>query len=171
MKSRICNSGVVMTLVSVIALVGAAYLTPVKAEQPQTTGESQSEASKLEGTWRVQVTLRNCQTGADIRTFSSLIAFARGGTRTEITAGSSPALRSPALGTWRHTGGHTYSAMSEAYLFNPAGDWTGTQTLRQVIEIGDDPDQFNANASFEVFAPNGNLLTTGCATAIGRRFE
>jgi hypothetical protein len=49
-----------------------------------------------------------------------LVAFARGGTRTEVDA-SSPALCSPALGTWQHTGGTTYSSVSEVVIFNAAG--------------------------------------------------
>jgi hypothetical protein len=80
-------------------------------------------------------------------------------------------LRSPALGFWQHTGGHTSRAVSEAFLFNPAGAWIGTQRLTQAIEIGDDPDEFNANAAIEILDPGGNLVSTGCATALGRRME
>jgi hypothetical protein len=41
----------------------------------------------------------------------------------------------------------------------------------QAIEIGNDPDELTRNAKVEIFDVNGNLLVTGCATAIAHRFE
>ena len=44
----------------------------------------------LEGTWRAQVTVSDCQTGEALRTFPALFAFAKGGTVTFTTAGQLP---------------------------------------------------------------------------------
>ena len=52
----------------------------------------------LEGTWRAQVTVRNCQTGVALRTFPALFAFAKGGTVTFTTAGQLPSLSTPGPG-------------------------------------------------------------------------
>src|SRR5262245_44493923 len=146
MKLRITKPMAYSALLVVLTLVAASTLALERVKGAEAQNESESQARKLEGTWRVLVTIRNCQTGDALGSpFRSLVAFARGGTRTEVTAGSSPALRSPALGTWQYTGGHTYSSVSEAYIFNPAGVWIGTQTLRQSIEISDNPDVFNAS--------------------------
>ena len=57
---------------------------------------AQSEGNSLEGTWRVQVTVIDCQTGAVLRTFPALFAFAKGGTVTNTTAGQSPRYSLPA---------------------------------------------------------------------------
>ena len=171
MKSRLVKSIYGVALASVLTLVGAAFLTPTLGVKAGSQGKSEGQARKLEGTWRVQVTIRVCQTGAEIRTFPSLVTFAQGGTMTETTSAASPALRGPGHGVWQHTVGHSYSALFEAFTFNPAGVWTGTQKVTQTIEIGDDPDEFNANASNEIFDANGVLLATGCSTAVGRRLE
>jgi hypothetical protein len=42
--------------------------------------QSESQAGRIEGTWRVQLTVRDCQTGAALRTFPALFIFGNGGT-------------------------------------------------------------------------------------------
>lgn len=170
MKSKIMQTVYGTVLVTALALAAALLLTPVrgmKAGQPGGRDKTDSQARKLEGTWRVQVTLRVCQTGAEIRTFPSLVTFAQGGTLTETT--SVP--RGPGHGVWTRTVGHRYGAVFEAFTFNPAGVWTGTQRVTQTVEMGNDPDTFTANASSEIFDAGGNLIINGCSTAIGQRLK
>jgi hypothetical protein len=50
----------------------------------------ESQGGRLEGTWRVQVSVKDCQTGAVQRSFPALLAFAKGGTLTQATAGQPP---------------------------------------------------------------------------------
>ncbi len=38
-----------------------------------------------------------------------------------------PLANTPGLGVWNHMYGRTYSAVSEAFIFSPAGVWTSTQ--------------------------------------------
>ena len=123
------------------------------------------------GTWDISVTLRNCQTGAALRTFPSLATFADCGTVIEVTTGLSPSRRGPGHGVWRHMGGNTYRATIDAFLFDAEGAWAGTQRLTQIIEVEDDRDGFKANATNEVFDTDGQLTETVCATAVGRRLE
>src|SRR5260370_41655439 len=100
MKARNSKSVYRVVLVSVFALAVMLLLTPELGAQE---GDSESHAGRLEGTWRLQVTVRDCQTGAAQRTFPALFTFAKGGTLTETTAGQSPALSSPGHGVWRPT--------------------------------------------------------------------
>ena len=125
----------------------------------------------LEGTWRVQVTVRDCQTGGAQRTFPALFTFAKGGTLTVTTAGQLPALSTTGLGVWRHTDGHTYSAVSEAFVFSSAGAWTQTHRLTRTIEIGNDANEFTDTVALKIFDTSGNLIVTGCATSVASRFE
>jgi len=133
--------------------------------------QSESQAGPLEGTWRVQLTIRDCQTGAALRTFPALFTFAKGGTLTATTAGQSPALFSPNLGVWGHTHGNTYSAVSEAFVFSPAGAWIQTHRLTRTIEISNDADQFTDKVKLEILSTTGNVIATGCATSVASRFE
>ena len=135
------------------------------------TAWAQSEDAGLQGTWRLQVTVRDCQTGQALRTFPALFAFAKGGTLTVTTAGQLPSLSTPGLGVWRHRDGHTYSAVSEAFVFSPAGAWTQTHRLTRVIEIGNDANEFTDTVALQIFDTNGNLIVTGCGTSVASRFE
>jgi hypothetical protein len=136
-----------------------------------TARAQEEDAGSLEGTWRLQITVRDCQTGQALRTFPALFAFAKGGTLTATTAGQLPSLSTPNLGVWRHTDGHTYSAVSETFIFSPAGAWTQTHRLTRVIEIGNDANEFTDTVALQIFDTNGNLIVTGCATSVASRFE
>ena len=125
----------------------------------------------LEGAWRLQVTVRDCQSGQALRTFPAMFTFAKGGTLSVTTAGQLPSLSTPGLGVWRHTDGHTYSAVSEAFVFSPAGAWTQTHRLTRVIEISNDANEFTDTVALQIFDTNGNLIVTGCATSVASRFE
>lgn len=175
MKSRILKSIHGVALVFVLTLAGAAFLTQgVKAQKPEgleRQEKSDSQAEKLVGTWRVKVTIRVCQTGAEIITFPSLVTFAQGGTMTETTSDTSPALRGPGHGVWQHTGGRNYSLVFEAFTYDAAGAWSGTQRITQTIKLGHDSDEHKSKGGVEIFDPNGTLIFTGCSTAVGRRME
>jgi hypothetical protein len=156
----------------VVAVAIALMSSTALIEAGQRDPGAQSRARQLQGTWRVQITLRNCQTGDALRPpFPAMATFAAGGTLTTSDGGLSPLLRGAGHGVWRHLGGHTFEALTEAFLFTPAGALNGTQRLRQSLEIGWDPDEFNATVSAEILDFQGTLLATGCATSVGRRME
>ena len=164
------NNSIARILMSAapIMIVGCLLASGAPARAQSEDGGSHNG---LQGTWRVQVTVRDCQTGAVLRTFPALFAFAKGGTLTATTAGQLPSLSTPNLGVWRHTDGHTYSAVSEAFVFSTAGVWTQTHRLTRAIEIGIDGDTFTDTIALEIFDTNGNLIVTGCGTSVASRLE
>ncbi|MGH9510886.1 MAG: hypothetical protein ACRD2U_01990 [Terriglobales bacterium] len=134
-----------------------------------------SDAKRLEGTWIVQVTQHDCASGAALGSpFLSLLTFARGGTMTETTSNpmiAPPVFRGPGHGVWSYKGGDTYRASTIA-LITVNGVLAKTQVITQRIEMGDNPDEFTTpKASVHFYDPTGKLLMTGCATAVGKRFE
>ena len=157
MTSAICR----LTALSGLVLAATLSLTLAQAS------DDNSESGKLVGTWFTQTSIRDCKTGAVLRTFSALNTFSSGGTMTDTTAAVSPALRTPGLGTWEKARGQNYDATSIAFLFNPAGVWTGTQRLTHSIRFNRDAIEFTSTN--EIFDTNGTVTTTGCATAIGHR--
>jgi hypothetical protein len=139
------------------------------------TANAQSEDARshrgLQETWRVQVTVSDCQTGAVQRTFPALFAFAKRGTLPNTTAGQPPALFTPGFGVWRRTDDHNYSAVSESFVFSPAGVWIQTHRLTRAIQLDRDADEFTDAINLEIFNTSGNLIATGCGTSVARRFE
>lgn len=149
-------------LLSGLVLGIAISLTPAQAMD-----DSKSAAGKLEGTWLTQVAIRDCQSGAILRSFSAINTFNSGETMVDTTTGVSPSLRSPGLGKWEQTGPQTYTAISLALLFNPAGVWIGSQKLTHTITVSGDENVFTSTS--QVFDTSGTVLSTGCATAAGTR--
>jgi hypothetical protein len=110
------------------------------------------------GTWTVQVTLRDCSTGAALGpAFNSLVTFHRGGTLSE-SAGSTafaPGQRTSGHGTWTRAERHTYQQQMVALIvfdtnpnlrgspgFNPAlpvspGLFAGWATVTHTFEVVD----------------------------------
>src|SRR6266478_3742766 len=164
------NNSIARILMSAapIMIVGCLLASGAPARAQSGDGGSHNG---LQGAWRLQVTVRDCQTGAVLRTFPALATFAKGGTLTATTAGQLPSLSTPNLGVWRHTDGHTYSAVSETFIFSSAGAWTQTHRLTRVIEIGIDGDTFTDTIALEIFNTNGNLIVTGCGTSVASRLE
>ena len=139
------------------------------------TARAQSEGDNsqrgLEGAWRLQLTVRDCNTGQALRTFPAVFTFAKGGTATVITAGQLPSLATTGLGAWRHAHGHNYSVVTDAFVFSPAGVWIQTHRLTRAIEVSNDGNAFTDKVALQIFDPNGNVIGTGCATSVASRLE
>jgi hypothetical protein len=117
------------------------------------------------------VTVSDCETGAVLRTFPALFAFAKGGTVTNTTAGQFPALFTPGFGVWRHTEGRAYAAVLEAFVFSPAGVWIQTNRFTRSIALDGDADEFTDTIKLEIFDTSGNLIGTGCGASVATRFK
>jgi hypothetical protein len=171
MKLRILKRFGAVGLAAALALTAMLIPKTGLSASAAQSEESESHAKGLQGTWRVQLTVRDCQTGVALRTFPALFDFAKGGTLTYTTAGLPPGLSTPGYGVWRHTDGHAYSAVTEAFVFSPAGAWIQTHRLTRAIEIGNNEDEFTDTVTLQIFDTNGNVIVTGCATSVGSRFE
>ena len=139
-----------------------------------------AQGATVEGTWLVQVTLRNCATEAPMGTFSSLVTFGRDGNITE-SAGSTafaPGQRSPGHGEWEHAGHGTFSQrMIALVLFTTPptpptspGFEAGWQTVEHTITMTD-ANNITSSGTNSFYRANGELYRSGCSTAVGRRFE
>jgi hypothetical protein len=135
--------------------------------------QSTHSANGLSGTWRVQVTLQNCATGAPLGpAFQSLLAFHDGGTMSGTTANPAFAAgqRSSDFGVWDFQGNQTYTAVSEAYiLFNGVPFQRGTQRISQTITV--DGDSFSSIAVVQFFDANRTQYLAACAVATATRFQ
>ena len=155
------------SVVVVLVLVGAL----VQAFGGDAAARSNREG-RLQGTWRVQLNPRNCQTGAPIPSFAVLLSFARGGTLTEVMNAQVllPGQRTTGLGVWSHTHDNAYKAVWDAFiLFDSPVFKRGVQRLMWDFEV--DGDQLTIAASSQFFDTDGNLLAVTCASGTGTRFE
>jgi hypothetical protein len=134
-------------------------------------GSAQNGGGRLEGTWDVQVTIRNCQTGAEIRTFASLTTFIFGGITVDSTSGTPQALKTPGQGVWSHLSGDTYRFSFKSFSFDAGNNFTGWTKITHDATLDSNGSQYTSAGTAEVHAPNGALIFTGCSTTTATRFE
>ena len=160
-------------VISTLAItVSVAATQDTQHQQPSATSEASERT--IRGVWRTVVTPRNCQTDEAFLTLSGLFTFNQGGTMSEygIGPGSSPALRSPGHGVWqREHGWQDYSFAFTYYRYNASGVFLGSQKVTAALELGASGDAFASRSAIEILDVNGIVIGTGCATAVGTRFE
>jgi len=173
MKSKFMQTAI-GTLLGLLMLVGCAQLL-VSAQNSSIFESAQSDDIRqpdIVGVFRTTVTQRNCQTGNPIAIFQGLSTFNEGGTLAETSSALSPALRTPGHGVWRREPGFQQYSIAFTFLrFNPDGTFFGTQVIRQSLTLVPGGNQYNTTGFVEAYNASGNLLGTGCATAVATRFE
>ncbi len=127
----------------------------------------------LEGSWDVQVTIRDCQTGTPFFSFPAMITFNQGGTIQESDLGGPGLVRLLGHGVWKRQNGRHYSSAFRFLNFNPDRTFAGTNVVRQAITLGPSGDTYTATDTVEVLDANGNVIpgAGGCATETATRFR
>ena len=166
----------VIALAVITALTMTSSMVSGQNIQDKQSSESLSHRKRtIVGAWRTVVTPRNCQTGDPVvPPFPGLFTFNKGGTMSQdgIGPGSSPALVSHGHGVWqREHGWRDYSFAFTHYRYNASGVFIGSQKVTATLELGASGDEFTSSSAIEVFDANDNVIVTGCATAVGTRFE
>lgn len=130
-----------------------------------------SDASDpVEGTWESAVTIRDCASGATLRTFKGLSVLHRGGTAS-ATNSNPPASNGPAFGTWRGTGAPgAYAVSFRFFRFNADGSFAGAQNLTRSLTLGTtDPNTMSETIAAQLLDPAGNVVGApicGVATSV-----
>ena len=143
-------------------------LTMLVAAERQPTEETHGR--RLEGTWNMQITANDCA-GHVIRSFPTLVAFSSGGTLNEASGGTSPALQTGGKGVWSHTVDSTYAFRFKDFTFNAQNVFTGWVIITGETTVDETGNANAGPATVEVYNPNGVLVATLCADAVGTRFE
>jgi hypothetical protein len=150
------------------SLLFACVLLPMVAAAIEPRGGTQG--GRLEGTWNMQITLTDCS-GHVIRRFPTLVVFMAGGTLTEASGGTAPALQTGGKGVWSHTTDNTYAFRFKDFTFNAQNVFTGWVIIAGETTVDATGNANSGPATVQVYDPNGNLLASRCAEAVGTRFE
>src|SRR5712691_13060864 len=117
---------------------GVALAISLSATFGTQKASSQQGGGRLDGTWDVQLTIRNCQTGAAIRTFPEVATFMFGGTMLDSTSGVPQALKTPGQGVWSHVSGNTYQFSFKSLNFDAGGTFTGATKVTHEATLNSD---------------------------------
>ena len=161
MKTKVAKNIIVPLLFT------CALATLIDAERPLRDG---AQGGRLEGTWSMQITQTDCS-GHVTRSFPTLVVFMAGGTLTEASGGTAPALQTGGKGVWSHTTDSTYAFRFKDFTFNTSNVLTGWVIIAGELIVDVTGNANSGSATVQVYDPNGVLLVTLCADAVGTRFE
>jgi hypothetical protein len=139
---------------------------PVKNE-----GQNGNEQG-LVGSWNLQATLRDCNSGFPFVTFAAMNTYNQGGT-TQQTAVPEPGGPTALAGhgVWNHQTGRSYSGAFQFFSLNPDGTYAGRVIVRSAIRLGRGGNSYTSTDTGEIFNANGDLLFRACSTTTATRFE
>jgi hypothetical protein len=137
----------------------------------KSSDQNRSGAKALEGSWNIQVTRRNCQTGEALATFPTMSTFMHGGTMQDYGVAMAPAGRGPGHGVWSFESGRRFTSAFQFFLFASDGSHAGRQIIRREIELDRSGSEYTATGSVTVFNTGGTLIATICTVETGTRFE
>jgi hypothetical protein len=150
-----------------VPLLFACALATVVAAERAPRG---AVGGKLQGTWDMQITLTDCA-GHVIRSFPTIVEFVAGGTLTEASGGTAPALTTGGKGVWSHTADSTYAFRFKDFNFNSSYVLTGWTIISGELTVDETGNANAGPATVDVYNPSGVLVAHLCADAIGTRFE
>ena len=148
-------------------LLLALGLLVVAAQKPAAA----QAGGRIDGTWDITLTVRNCATGAAIFTIPELATFHVGGTLTSSTAGFPQSAKTPGHGVWRHVSDQTYAYRLKFFRFDAAGAFIGWSVASQQAQVDSKGDEYTSEGGIEVYSAAGTLLMTGCSTSVATRFQ
>jgi hypothetical protein len=137
----------------------------------KSSDQNRSGAKALEGSWNIQVTRRNCQTGEALATFPTMSTFMQGGTMQDYGVMFAPTGRGPGHGVWSSQSARSFTSAFQFFLFAPDGSYSGRQVIRREIELNRSGSEYTATGSVTVFNTAGTAVATICTTETGTRFE
>lgn len=164
-------------VISILALPALLAAVPAIPAAAQDDTSPRQNGRKLEGAWLVDVTSRDCSSGAALRSFPGLMTFVRDGVLFEYSVGSAtatgqpPTERNTGQGTWRYTEHDSYAATVWVFRFGTDNMYGGASRNTLDILVSDDGESFTSSDVAQAFNTAGVLVGTRCNTRTGRRIE
>jgi hypothetical protein len=145
-------------------------LTFAGGRLPAQSGGEHALGRRIEGTWLLQATLRQCDTGAEIpnSTLPALHTFLSGGAMLSNPASSG---LGTGHGVWTHTGGDTFKNTVRLFAFTPGGALAGFATVHRDIVLSPDVGTLTSDDVSEFRDLAGNLIGSRCAAVTGNRLD
>jgi hypothetical protein len=123
------------------------------------------------GSWDLQVTIRDCNSGFPFVTFPAMNTYSQGGTTQQTALPEPGATVLPGHGVWRHDIGRNYSGAFRFLILNANPALTRRVTVRSSISLGLDGNSYTSTDAAEIRYLNGDLIESSCSTSEATRFE
>jgi hypothetical protein len=159
-------------LPATILLLAAAAAPSEAAAATVTRADSEAALGKLVGTWELQVSFVNCESGAPLGPpFTSLHTYLPGGSALEQGSSVGPppsASRSVGQGVWRRESPGLFRAHIVFFNFDAGGQVLGRVEIDEFVETHG-RDRILHYGVGSVFTPAGVQVARNCFTGPGER--
>jgi hypothetical protein len=146
-----------VALVSVTAAAGALLM---QACGGGAIAQSASAPDPMIGLWDVDITVKDCTSGASMFSFKSMAMMHEGGT---MSAGGDT------FGVWKRESNGTYTVTLQFYLTANDGSITGTQKVKATRTLSADANSYTSTITRWQVDAQGNAGPAGCASESARR--
>ena len=155
-----------------LAVLAVLVLTSLSSQKALS---QQGAGGRLDGTWDVQLTPRNCSTGAPLAgPFAELSTFMSGGTMLNSTSAVPQAAKTPAHGVWSHVTGNSYRFKFKLFNFDALNNFAfnGWTIVTHELVLNSTADEYNSSGTAEIYNKDGVLqLPIRCSSTTAIRFE
>lgn len=163
MKKQILRTIGGATLAIVALAVFAQVWRPVQAQKVSDQG--------LVGSWNLQVTLRDCESGVPFVTFLAMNTYNQGGTTQQTAIPEPGATALPGHGVWSHDLGRNYSGAFQFFILNPNPALTSRVVVRSSISLDLGGDSYSSTDAAEILNLAGDVVARACSTSTATRFK
>jgi hypothetical protein len=126
--------------------------------------QATSGADPVEGVWESSITIRDCTSGAVVRSFKGVNTFHRGGTLSD-TNNTPPTPRGPGMGVWRAGArAGSYTASFRFYRYNPDGTLAGSQRVNRSFTLAADGNSSTGTIAAQVLDTADVVQQNLCGT-------
>jgi hypothetical protein len=125
----------------------------------------------LVGSWDVQVSIRDCETGTVFFGFPAMITYNQDGTMQEIDLGDPALTRMGGHGVWERQNGRQYSSAFRFLNFDTNRILAGKNVVRSAISLEQGGDSYTSTDTVEILDANGEVINRACGTSTATRFE
>ena len=153
--------------VASLVMLVLGVLTQVGVSAQDQKGNEQG----LVGSWDLQVTLRDCETGTAFVSFPAINTYNQGGTMQQTAPPEPFTTLLPGHGVWSHQTGLSYAGAFRFFKINPDGSVATKTIVRSAISLERDGKSYTSTDTGEILSADGALLFRACSTTAATRFE
>jgi len=129
------------------------------------------DETTLIGSWDLQVTLRDCDSGFPFVTFPAMNTYDQGGTMQQTAIPEAGVTSLPGHGVWNHDTSRDYSAAFRFLSLDPNPALTRRIIVRSSINLDLGGKSYTSTDAAEILTLNGDVIARGCSTTSAIRFE
>jgi hypothetical protein len=155
-----------------LAILALTVITQVWVLAQDKDSQSFANGQTLVGSWNLEVTLRDCETGTPFVTFPAMNTYNQGGTTQQAALPPEPgAAALPGHGVWSHKNGRGYTGAFQFFALNPNPALITRVIVRSDISLALGGNSYTSTDAAEIRALDGTVVGIGCSTTVGTRFE